>query len=141
MHERRRRFVEAYMGAAKGNATEAARIAGYRSPRAEGSRLLTNADVREAITARVDVDPIVKDREGLQRWWTRVVDDAHADLNVRLRASELLAKSQGLFLPAVAVRDDRTDRADRVRNMSDAELDAELAAAGYVRIGSNVPCA
>lgn len=44
------RFVLAYIGEAKGNATAAARIAGYKSPHPEGSRLLRNATVR----ARID---------------------------------------------------------------------------------------
>jgi hypothetical protein len=47
-------FVSAYLGTANGNATEAARTAGYSSPHPEGSRLLRNATVRAAIDARLE---------------------------------------------------------------------------------------
>lgn len=43
-------FVAAYVGEAHGNATESARLAGYKLPRTQGSRLLTNVD----IAARID---------------------------------------------------------------------------------------
>ena len=46
---KRQAFVTAYLGPAHGNATEAARVAGYKSPNAEGCRLLANADVSAAI--------------------------------------------------------------------------------------------
>src|SRR5690606_33384313 len=60
-----RRFVEAYMGAARGNATEAARLAGY-SPKtayAQGSRLLKDAEIQAAIAERQQSDPLVMTRE------------------------------------------------------------------------------
>lgn len=42
-------FVAAYIGEAKENATEAARIAGYLQPMQQGSRLLRNVEIRAAI--------------------------------------------------------------------------------------------
>lgn len=51
---RQRLFVVYYLGEAGGNASEAARMAGYAEPRQEGSRLLTNADIRAAIDAKLD---------------------------------------------------------------------------------------
>ena len=42
---KRRAFVLAYVGEAKGNGAEAARIAGYAKPRHEAARLLANADI------------------------------------------------------------------------------------------------
>ena len=52
MNQRRRAFCEAYL--ASGNATEAAREAGYspQSARSQGQRLLTFADVQEYLAAR-----------------------------------------------------------------------------------------
>lgn len=44
---RQRVFVEAYLDCL--NATEAARRAGYAEPRRQGSRLLTNVDIRTAV--------------------------------------------------------------------------------------------
>jgi phage terminase small subunit len=50
-----RRFVDAYLGSARGNAAQAARQAGYAgSPavlKVQGSRLLTRANLRNAIDA------------------------------------------------------------------------------------------
>ena len=51
LQPKRQAFVRHYI--ATGSASEAARMAGYshRSARTEGSRLLTNADIREAVEA------------------------------------------------------------------------------------------
>ena len=49
--ERQRLFVQHYTG----NATEAARLAGYKSPEVEGCRLLKNAKVVSVLTTRVQV--------------------------------------------------------------------------------------
>jgi hypothetical protein len=55
---KQQRFVDAYLGEAKGNATEAARLAGYKETRREslaqqGSRLYRNVEIQAAIRARV----------------------------------------------------------------------------------------
>lgn len=47
---KRRAFVDRYIQ--DENATESAKVAGYRSPSVEGSRLLKNAKVRAAIVER-----------------------------------------------------------------------------------------
>jgi phage terminase small subunit len=47
-------FVSYYLGKARGNATEAARLAGYGSPRQAGTRALSNASIREAIDLKLD---------------------------------------------------------------------------------------
>lgn len=51
--EKQRAFVAAYVGEAKGNATQAARLAGYggndRTLAEQGRRLLTNEGVRQAL--------------------------------------------------------------------------------------------
>ena len=51
---RRQRFVNAYIGECAGNATQAAIKAGYseKTARSAGSRLLTKADVRQALDGR-----------------------------------------------------------------------------------------
>jgi len=43
-------FVDAYLGSAQFNASEAARIAGYANPANEGWRLRRNEDISEAIS-------------------------------------------------------------------------------------------
>lgn len=49
MNDKRRKFIAAFLGPARLNASEAARLAGYAHPGAEGHRLLKNAEVQEAI--------------------------------------------------------------------------------------------
>jgi len=49
--DKRQAFVSYYLGEARMNATKAAALAGYKSPRAEGCRLLTNADIQAEIDA------------------------------------------------------------------------------------------
>jgi hypothetical protein len=104
LSERERRFVEAYMGAAAGNATKAARLAGYAKNTAEkqASRLLGKVGVRAAIDARAKSDPAVATREERQQFWSAIKrgdgEFRHWPPAVRLRASELLGKSQGDFI-------------------------------------------
>lgn len=102
--EKQRRFVEAYMGRAQGNATEAARLAGYKGSdktlRVVGSENLTKPYVFAAIQDRVKEDPLVYDRKGLMAWWSQMMSGAEKDAD-RLRASELLAKVQGLFVKKI----------------------------------------
>jgi hypothetical protein len=49
-----KRFVLYYTGSCKGNATAAARKAGYAQPRMAGSRLMTNDDIRAAVEGRTE---------------------------------------------------------------------------------------
>ncbi len=46
------KFVDAYLGKANGNATEAARIAGYAVPRQQGHENLTKPDISAEIARR-----------------------------------------------------------------------------------------
>lgn len=102
--ERERRFVECYMGEAAGNATKAARLAGYANSTAEkqASRLLGKVGVRRAIDERTKSDPAVWTREQRQRFWTDVARGAgrfaKASVRDRLKASELLGRSQADFV-------------------------------------------
>jgi phage terminase small subunit len=50
---KQQRFIDFYLGEARGNATEAARLAGYASPHPEGARLRQNATVRARIDERL----------------------------------------------------------------------------------------
>jgi phage terminase small subunit len=104
LSERERRFVEAYMGPAAGNATAAARLAGYSDKTAgsQASRLLKKVNIQNALRTRVDSDPQVADREARQRFWTSVMGGrgkfAKVPWKDRLKASELLGKTQGDFV-------------------------------------------
>lgn len=100
MNQRRQAFCEAYL--ASGNATEAAREAGYspRSARSQGQRLLTFADIQEYLAARnqeISAASTAQVEESRQ-FWTATMRDKGAKTGDRLKASELLAKTYGAFL-------------------------------------------
>lgn len=95
------------MAAYSGNATEAARAAGYRGNDSTlsvtGARLLRHPEVRAALDARTarSLAGEIATREERQALWTRVMRDVEADMKDRLRASELLGKSQADFVERV----------------------------------------
>lgn len=98
-----RRFIKFY----DGNGTTAARKAGYKKPEVEASRLLKNVNVATAIAAREEkrTKSGIANREDRQRFWSAILNDTTLDLNHRLRASELLAKSEGDFLTKIVGED------------------------------------
>lgn len=99
---RERKFVEHFM--ATGNATRAAASAGYSQKTASqiGYRLLRKVQIQQAIAGRTAADPAVATREERQAFWTSVQRGvgrfATASLRDRIRASELLGKSQADFV-------------------------------------------
>lgn len=107
LRERERQFVERFM--ASGNATQAAIAAGYSRNTASqiGYRLLRKVQIQKAIAARAERDPAVWGREERQRFWTAVASGADpfakADLRDRLKASELLGRSQADFVDRHAI--------------------------------------
>lgn len=96
-------FVEAY----DGNATQAALKAGY-SPKtaySQGQRLLKNVEVKAAIAARQAPasSARIATREERQAFWTSVMRDPAEKTQDRLRAAELLGKSECDFAERVEV--------------------------------------
>lgn len=99
----RQAFVEAFCG----NATEAALKAGY-SPKtaySQGQRLLKNVEVKAAIAARQAPasSARIATREERQAFWTSVMRDPAEKTQDRLRAAELLGKSECDFAERVEV--------------------------------------
>ena len=98
--EKQRKFVLYY----EGNATEAATKAGYspKSANVTGSKLLTNANIKKAINDKIARSEVVQKnlREELYTFWRMMVKDADGDNN-RLKASELLAKAEAMFVQKV----------------------------------------
>ena len=114
MSEKQKRFVDFYIQT--GNATQAARLAGYeeKSARQVGSRLLQNSSVKNAIDERLqelDSQRLAKDKEILE-FLTAVMRGEVSEVVVvqvaeliekpfsgkeRLKAAEILAKVHGLF--------------------------------------------
>lgn len=114
--EKQRRFVEAYMGEAKGNGAEAARLAGYSSKHANriGAHTLALPAVRAAIEERQRGDPLIATREERQRFWSSVARGEPQmqliggkgvvrapSLRDRLLAAQHLAKASGDFVERV----------------------------------------
>ena len=96
---KQKRFVECY----DGNASEAARQAGYSPKWADkfGPNLIgKNREIAAAIREREEkrVNSLILSREQRQVFWSTVVQDEDADMRDRLKASELLGRSEGDFL-------------------------------------------
>ena len=104
MTTRQQKFVDFYI--ASGNASEAARRAGYKGASNRiGSRLLTKIDIKAQIEQKnkqASSRRIASARD-LKEFFTNVVNDPDAKLSDRIRAGELLAKTKGLFLDRVQI--------------------------------------
>jgi len=110
MTPKQQAFVEHY--AACGNATEAAKEAGYSKPNQQGPRLLVNVGIQAALTALTDKasSARIADAKERQEFWTAVMraeaaqQFAEAELKDRLKASELLGKAQLDFIEKVEMK-------------------------------------
>lgn len=94
------KFVLAF---AKGaTATQAAKDAGYSEAYAdrEACRLVEKPQIVAALAdlTKQIARPTIATIKDRQEWWTKVIHDGEAKLADRLRASELLGKSQGDFI-------------------------------------------
>ena len=120
MTPKQQAFVDAY----KGNATEAATLAGYKSPKAEGCRLMKNPLVVQAILAREKTEkrPYIASRLDRQKFWTDVMKDEDAPLRERLKAAELLGKSEADFTDKVLMG----SLEQELKNMPDDQIEREL---------------
>lgn len=132
--DKRRAFVTEYPK--DFNATQAAIRAGFskKTAYAQGQRLLKNVEVIQALAElaqEAHTDAVMGLRE-VQEWWSRIVQghpvttdvpgphaDADAiirslpDIKDRLKASELLVKSQGGFVDRQETSGDLTIRVRR----------------------------
>jgi phage terminase small subunit len=97
---KQRRFIEAYTG----NATEAARLAGYQGNDdvlgVTGFDLLRIPKIAQAIAEREEraITGLIATREERQAFWTQVMNDSTSEMKDRLKAAELLGKSQADFI-------------------------------------------
>lgn len=126
------KFIDCY----KGNATEAAREAGYKQPKVAGSRLLTNVAICAAIKAREgkEVKATIASRQERQEFWTSVMQDTGEDMKNRLKAAELLGKSNADFTENVNLKH---DLGATLKAMSDEEVQTRLrnlVASGAVKL-------
>ena len=96
---KQRRFCECY-SANGGNCTRAAAEAGYKKPHPEGSRLLRKATIATALEKlrSESTSSAIATREERQKFWSDFIRDESIDPQHRLKASELLGKSQADFI-------------------------------------------
>lgn len=96
---------QAFVNAYAGNATAAALAAGYSKKTAysHGQRLLKNVEIQEAIKDRETkrMAPTIATRLERQEFWTSVLRSEDESMKDRLKAAELLGKSEGDFLERI----------------------------------------
>ena len=131
-------FVNAYLGVAHGNATEAARIAGYKRPHPEGSRLLRNATIAARVSQKLEDAGITADAilaeladVGFADWRDFVEIVARNkkgepvkvkfDLTNKVKSLELLGKHHQLFTEKQQIDIDIRDH--RVIGVAQSQLD------------------
>jgi phage terminase small subunit len=136
---KRKAFIAAYLGDARGNATEAARIAGYAKPKQEGSRLLSNADIAAQVSQHVaekfaTADDVLKELADVAfADWRDFVDvlaydregrplKVKMDLTNKVKALELLGKHHQLFADRIDLN--VTVREHRVIGVPQNEIEA-----------------
>ncbi len=140
--EKQRRFVEAYLGEANGNATEAAVIAGYEGSRKNvriiASRNLALPNVRIAIDERTKDDGSIASREERQAFLSRVMRTEHSKMGDRLKAAELLSRMHGDFIEKheVDMKVSRLEKKAEIANFLD-QLSAR-ASAGAIGPGTPI---
>lgn len=99
LSDKQQRFIDAYCG----NATDAARKAGYKGNdvtlRAVGRENLAKPYIHKAIREREEArrEPLIADRKARQTFWTETMQDSDGDMKDRLKASELLGRSEADF--------------------------------------------
>ena len=95
---KQKRFIELY----DGNAAAAARAAGYseKSARIIAKQLMDDPRIAAGIRAREDKRNArdIASMNERKRFWTAAMRDESLDVKARLRASELLGKSEGDFI-------------------------------------------
>jgi len=91
---KQQRFIDCYAGDIKAAAEKAGLSYDY------ARRLVTKSHILEAIRSRQDTEVRPKEianRQRRQEFWTQIMDDKKEDTRDRLKASELLGKSEADF--------------------------------------------
>ncbi len=94
--ERQARFVDLW----NGNGTETAKMAGYSHPKDAGIRCVKHVAIGRLIRAKraSELKPEIMTRIERQRFWSKIIADPEVHIKYRLKASELLGKSEGDFI-------------------------------------------
>ncbi len=135
LQEKQKRFVDLW----NGNADETAKQAGYKDFHSSGMVALKNTTICNLIKYKRDkeAEPFIATRKERQEFWTKVTNGETKDkilnkngeeieikpkMSDRLKASELLGKSQGDFIDRVSVTDDRPDIPDIAATLTEKDL-------------------
>ncbi len=106
LNDRERRFVDAYMGSCSGNATQAAKAAGYsaKTARVQGPRLLSRVAVAAELAKRADraTQTAIADADERDRRLTEILRDV--DAGNAIRAAHELNKVSGRHSVLVNVK-------------------------------------
>jgi phage terminase small subunit len=120
---KQRLFVEFYLGEASGNATEAARLAGYRGNKntlgSIGVENLRKPAVKRALENGLDVKKkeSIATREEIMEFWTEAVRDKSLAFGNRCRAAENIAKAYAMFVQKLEVNDLRDKTREAVSGL------------------------
>lgn len=120
-------FIAAYLGEAKGNATEAARIAGYKHPHSQGPRLLENVEIASRVKQHIE-NAAMSAHDVLSELAQVALLDVMGDpksVQNKVRALELLGKYHKLFTERV----EHSGKID-VTKLTDEELQRIVEAEG-----------
>jgi len=133
-------FVSAYLGDAHGNATEAARMAGYKNPGQQGHALLKKHEISARVSKHVkqagaSADEVLNELADVAMApWTEFVEvlssdretgrpiKVKMDLTNKVKALELLGKYHALFVEKQQI--DVNIREHRVVGVAQVELEA-----------------
>lgn len=106
LNERQTKFAENY--AKHGNATKAYAEAGYesksiKSDEANAARLIRNDKVASYIKELTDKirSQSIADLVEIKEFWTKVIRSDEEETPHRLKAAELIAKTQGAFIDKI----------------------------------------
>lgn len=128
-------FIEAYVGRARGNATEAARIAGYRGDEGTlaqvGHENLRKPEIRAAMEARVqrsamEADEVLSELSKI----ARMDATSSSALSSKVRALEILAKIHGMMSDKLNVNLDRASLNRELDTLIEQLTDHALAERG-----------
>ena len=137
MERRLTQKQQAFVAAYDGNGVESAKAAGYKGGYqtlgVTACRLLKDDRITRAIQAREQksIQPAILNRRQRQEFWSGIMLDEDASLRDRLRASELLGRSEGDFLERHEVNHtgigERIDRAmERLRKAQAEEGSSQI---------------
>lgn len=126
---KQRLFVGYYLGESQGNATDAARRAGYKHPNVAGPRLLVNASIRAAVETRLTAHALSSDEV-----LARLSEHASGDLtdfgtinpdgsfSLDLRRAKKAGRTRLLKKLKVKTRTVTTDQGESVEVQTEIEL-------------------